>query len=220
MLLSEKKIPKWCQYEWLISKIFHDKYSSFRTKVINNTSVMGEYSERSRQIDVLVENDQFKTMIECKYYSIPIDIKAVEAFLSMFSDVKADFGILISSSGFTKSAVKRIRQYPKEISLEHIDWESAYENSFDEETYDQIKDVCAHCFDKFESGKEVPGLLCWEHGFAIEIQGKVDIYSIANCLKCNSQTVFCQACGCISIANNEQSCCENRDVFLEFFNET
>jgi hypothetical protein len=219
-VLSEKEIPKWRQYEWLISKIFHDEYATFSTKVINNSSVIGEYSERSRQIDVLVESDHSKTMIECKYYSRPIDIKAVEAFLSMFSDVKADLGILISSSGFTKSAVKRIREFPKQITLEHIDWESAYKSSFSETTYGQMEDVCSHCFDKYESGKEVPGLLCWEHGFAIELQGKVDIYSIAKCLKCNSKTVYCQACGCVSLAECDETCCDNRDVFLECYNET
>lgn len=216
---SEKEVPKWRQYEWLISKIFHDEYASLRTKVINNTSVLGEYSERSRQIDILVESDQSKTMIECKYYSRPIDIKAIETFLSMFSDVKADFGILISSSGFTKSALKRIREFPKQISLEHIDWELAYESSFSEATYGQMEDVCSHCFDKYESGKDVPGLLCWEHGFPIVFQGKVDIYSVAKCLKCNSSTVFCQACGCVSITTDEDTCCYNRDVFVEFYNE-
>ena len=213
------EIPKWRQYEWLISKIFHDEYASIDTQVISDSNITGEYSERSRQIDILVKNQVSKAMIECKHYSRPLDIKAVEAFLSMFSDVKADIGILISSSGFTKSAIKRIREFPKQIKLEQIDWEVAYENSFYEDTYGKMTDICSYCITKYKSGQEVPGLLCWDHGLAIETLGKVDIFSIGKCLKCNCLTVFCQACGFVSLAEHEEACCENRDVLLTHYNE-
>ncbi len=217
---SEIKVPEWRQFEWLISKIFHDNHTSLKTKVINDTSVIGEYSERSRQIDILVESVDCKTMIECKHYSRPVDLKAVEAFLSMFEDVNADFGILISSSGFTKSGSKRILQFPDKIKLEHIDWNSAYENSFQEEEYGRMKDVCSNCIEKYESGKEVPGLLCWDHGHYLEIQGKAFMYSIAECLKCNSIAVDCDSCGKVTLPNSDETCCANRDVFLKCYNET
>lgn len=211
---SEKEIPNWRQYEWLISKIFHDDQSSLSTKVLHDSRIIGEYSERSRQIDILVETNSSKTMIECKHYSTPIDIKAVEAFLSMFSDIKADNGILISSSGYTKSAEKRITEFQRRITLEHLDWESAYESSFSEISYGRMSDVCTHCLTKYESGKDVPGLLCWEHGFGFEIQGKLSSFSIAECLKCKSHTVYCDSCGWITIAEHEEPCCALRNEFL------
>lgn len=217
---SEKEIPNWRQYEWLISKIFHDNQSSFSTKVLHDTRIIGQYSERSRQIDILVQTNNSKTMIECKHYSIPIDLKAVEAFLGMFSDVKADNGLLISSSGFTKSAEKRISEFQGRITFEHIDWETAYESSFKEISYGRMSDVCTHCLIKYKSGKNVPGLLCWEHGFVFEIKGKISSFSISKCLKCNSHTVYCDSCGWVTIAEHDEPCCELRNEFVRCYNET
>lgn len=214
-----KDTPEWKQYEWLISKIFHDTCSSLTSTVLNDARIIGEYSERSRQIDVLIEVDNRKTIVECKHYSRPIDIKGLEAFLSMFSDVNANFGILISSSGFTKSASKRIREFEGKITLEHIDWKRAYK-SFSEQSYGRMTDVCSHCIENYESGKEVPGLLCWEHGYGIESQGKISLYSIAKCLKCGNHTVYCDSCGWITVAEYEESCCEFRDIFLKSHSET
>lgn len=217
---SEKGIPNWREYEWLISKIFHDCQSALSTKVLYDTRIMGEYSERSRQIDILVETNSSKTVIECKHYSTPVDLKAVEAFLSMFLDIKADNGILISSNGFTKSVEKRITEFQGRIALEYLDWESAYESSFSEISYGRMSDVCTHCLTKYESGKDVPGLLCWEHGFGFEIQGKLSSFSIAKCLKCKSLTVYCDSCGQNTIAEHEETCCTLRNEFIRCYNET
>ncbi|SGY87513.1 restriction endonuclease [Moritella viscosa] len=218
-MLSGKSHPNWRQYEWLISKIFHDNNSSMATEILHDTRIMGEYSERSRQIDILIKTNELKTMIECKCYSIPVDIKSVESFLGMFSDVKADFGILISSSGFTKSAEKRIREFQGQITLEKLDWEAAYKASFDEVSYGRISDICSHCIDQYESGKDVPGLLCWNHGFGLEIQGKISSFSISKCLKCNCHTVYCDCCGWMTIVEHDEPCCELRDEFLHSITE-
>lgn len=217
---SKKKVPDWRQYEWLISKIFHDSQSSLSTRVLHDAHIIGEYSERSRQIDILIETNKAKTMIECKHYSTPVDLKAVEAFLGMFADVKADYGILISSSGYTKSAEKRIKEFQGIITLEHLDWETAYESSFNVKSYGRMLDVCAYCLNKYESGKEVPGLLCWEHGFGVENQGKISSFSISKCLKCNSHTVYCDSCGWVTVLEHEAPCCEQSNGFISWYNET
>jgi len=215
ILLSTKEIPKWKQYEWLITKIFYDDNISNDSTVLHNTKIIGEYSETSRQIDILVENNNIKTMIECKHYSSPVDIKSLEAFLGMFSDVKANFGILISSSGFTKSVFKRIQEFKGQITLEHIDWEKAY-NSFQEQSYGQITDLCNYCISDYKKGREVPGLLCWEH-YGVEENGAISIYSIAECIKCNTLTVYCHSCGWITTSKSDESCCELRDIFIESY---
>src|SRR5699024_9242275 len=98
-------------------------------------------------------------------------------------------------------------KFQRRITLEHLDWESAYESSFSEISYGRMSDVCTHCLTKYESGKDVPGLLCWEHGFGFEIQGKLSSFSIAECLKCKSHTVYCDSCGWITIAEHEEPCC-------------
>ncbi|HGS4696402.1 TPA: restriction endonuclease [Vibrio parahaemolyticus] len=213
---SIKKTPEWRQYEWLITKIMHDEYSSARTTVLNDTKLIGEYSERSRQIDILLETDTGKTIIECKHYSSPVDVKAAESFMSMMNDVQADFGIMVSSSGFTSSVPRRIREFEGRISLEQLDWQHAYETSFAADSYGRITDICSNCLSHYVKGKEVPGLLCWEHGIALLVEGKVSIASVGKCLKCFSHTVYCDSCGCISIAEHDEPCCDLRDVFFEF----
>ncbi|WP_108060828.1 restriction endonuclease [Poseidonibacter lekithochrous] len=214
-----KKSPQWKQYEWLITKIFHDNSESKTETVLHDAKIIGEYSESSRQIDVLIENNNIKTIIECKHHSRPVDLKGLADFLEIFSDVKANFGILISSSGFTKSVHKRIKEFEGQITLENIDWEKAY-SSFQEQSYGRITDLCNNCIDNYISGKEVPGLLCWEHGLGIEVNDKVSMYSIGKCLKCNNHTVYCDSCGWITIAEHEESCCKLRDIFIDLYNKT
>lgn len=217
---SESEIPEWRQYEWLITKIFHDRESSFDTKVLHDSSIKGQYSERSRQVDILVKSQNLRTIIECKHYSSPIDLKSVESFLGMFADVKADDGIMVSSSGYTKSAEKRISEFQGSIVLEHLNWESAYENSFGIISYGRISDICSHCLPEYRLGKEVPGLLCWQHGFAIELKGKLSSFSISKCLKCGIHSIYCDTCGWITVAEKDESCCELRNHFITFYNET
>lgn len=203
---QSKEVPEWRQYEWLISKIYHDKYSSIETTVLKNTRLIGEYSERSREIDILVKAANELTLVECKHYSRPVDLKEVESFLSMYSDVKAQYGVMVSSSGFTKSATKRIREFGHRITLEHLDWESAFINSFEEISYGRISDICSSCFSGRRIGREVPGLLCWEHGLAVKYVGKLYLFSLGTCLKCGTKTVYCDSCGLLN--SSSESCCE------------
>jgi len=122
----------------------HDEYYSPRTTMINDVRQISEYSERSRQIDILVETDAVKTIIECKNYSSPVDVKATESFMSIMNDVQEDFGIIVSSSGFTSSVPTRVREFEGRICLEHLDWQYAYETSFAEESSGQITDICSN----------------------------------------------------------------------------
>lgn len=214
-----KESPKWKQYEWLITKIFHEKSSSNTELVLHNAKIIGKYSETSRQIDILIENNNIRTMIECKHHSRPLDLKGLADFLEIFSDVKADIGILISSSGFTKSVVKRIKEFDGKITLDSIDWKKAY-SSFQEHGYGRISDVCNNCIGNYKSGEEVPGLLCWQHGYIIEVDGIASMYSIGKCLKCHNHTVYCDVCGLITIAEDEEKCCEIRDIFIKCYKET
>ena len=216
----KKEIPNWRQYEWLITKIFHDEHYSIDTKVIHDTKLDSKFTDGTRQIDILVKGSNFKTMVECKLHSRPVDLTSVEKFMSMLSDTDADFGILISSSGFTKSARQRIREFPDKITLEHTDWELAYKSGVDLMSYSRLPEICRHCQNEYEYGKEVPGLLCWEGGKGLEVNGKISSFSISNCLKCNAQTVYCDSCGWVTIAEHEEACCELRDVFVSCYNKT
>lgn len=209
-----KNTPEWKQYEWLISKIFHDQYYSIETTILPNAKIHGKFSKRSRQIDILVTNNNVKTIIECKHHKTPLDVKDIESFISMFSDTNANNGIIISSSGFSKSAYNRISEYEKQIKLEHLDWEKAYLNSFSNDSYGKISDLCEHCNDN-ESGTEVPGLLLWQGGYGLEKNGILYIYHIAECLKCNNITIYCDSCGVITSLNEDEICCLEAEQFIQ-----
>lgn len=210
-----KDIPEWKQYEWLISKIFHDDLASIDIKVLPDAKITGQYSERSRQIDILVNNNGIKTIIECKHHSIPLDVKDIESFIGMFNDVGADNGIMISSNGFSKTAKNRINEFKTKIKLEHIEWEKAYENSFQAESYGRIKDLCEYCNNHSTQGTEVPGLLLWNGGYALEKNSIIWRYDFAKCLKCDKYTIYCDSCGVTYVVGEDEHCCQEA---LEFQN--
>lgn len=204
------------QYEWLLSKIFHDNFSSINNTIFPNTSIIGKYSEHSRQIDILVDTNEKKIVIECKHHKRPLDLKNVEAFFSMYDDLNIDNAIIISSSGFTKSVKKRVEQFEGKIKLEHLNWEKAYENSFEYQSYGIITDICEHCYESFISGTEVPGLLLWNGGYVLEKNGISFIYAFAKCLKCNGITIYCDSCGVTTLVGKDECCCLEAKSFLEY----
>ena len=77
----------------------------------------GKYSGVSRQVDVWVTGpfaggveDCVTAAVDCKHFSVSINVKHVEAFMGLVDDVDADLGVMISSSGFTPAARRRARQ--------------------------------------------------------------------------------------------------------------
>jgi hypothetical protein len=85
-------------------------------------SIKGRYSKRQRQIDVFIKQringQDFTTIVESKNYNKKINVKIVESFISMADDIGADYGIMISEIGFTKSALQRAFNNPKDIELD------------------------------------------------------------------------------------------------------
>ena len=213
-----KNTPKWKQYEWLISKIFHDNFTSIKTTVLPNIKINGKHTN-NRQIDVLIDNNGIKTIIECKNHIIPLDVEIIESFIGKFLELNVDYGIIISSSGFTKNAEKVIKQYEDKIKLEYLNWEKAYQNSFEYESYGKISDICEHCNKDFISGTEVPGLLLWDGGFALEKNGILFIYTFAKCLKCNEITIYCDSCGVTTLVGKDEYCCQEALSFYQFLEE-
>ncbi len=210
-----KNTPKWKQYEWLISKIFHDNFASIETTVLPNIKMNGKYTN-NRQIDILVDNNGIKTIIECKHHTRPLDVKNIESFIGMFIELNVDNGIIISSSGFTKNAEKRIKQFDCKIKLEHLNWEKAYKNSFEYESYGKISDICEHCYEDFISGTEISGLLLWNGGYCLEKNGIAFLFAFAKCLKCNEITIYCDSCGVTTLVGKDEYCCQEALCFYQF----
>lgn len=80
-------------------------------EVIHNARLPGRQSQATRQIDVLVRQriGQYEMMIvlDCKDHARPIDVKGVEEFLGLMTDVGAHRGALVCPKGFTQAARTR-----------------------------------------------------------------------------------------------------------------
>lgn len=75
----------------------------------------GRASKRKRQIDVLVRERigqyEISIIIDCKDYNRPVDVKGVEEFYGLLTDVGAQKGVLVCPKGFTETAKTRAEGY-------------------------------------------------------------------------------------------------------------
>lgn len=69
---------------------------------------------RDRQIDILVrlplaDLEEGLMVVDCKRYGTRVDIKDVETFIGLVEDVGAPMGLLVTTQGFTRGAIRRAR---------------------------------------------------------------------------------------------------------------
>jgi hypothetical protein len=99
--------PKWKRFEKLIHQI-HSQLAPQGAQVTGNDKIVGCESKVERQLDVTIRATvaQYKLLIvvECKDETRPIDVGAMGQFASLLRDVKANKGVMISTSGFTSAA--------------------------------------------------------------------------------------------------------------------
>ena len=98
----------------LPGKEFEQKAFELHKKLMPNAQFAYNYkklginSNIERQIDFAIFKSDilydFFIAVECKDHKRTTDIKAVEAFISVIEDVKANMGVMISRKGFSKSA--------------------------------------------------------------------------------------------------------------------
>ena len=110
----------WQEYEKEVLETLRLYYPNATIK--NNIKIKGIYSKRSRQIDIYIEDivggKTTTILVECKYYNKVIDVKVVESFMGMASDIGADIGLLITEKGYSKSALSRAYYDPLQIELD------------------------------------------------------------------------------------------------------
>jgi hypothetical protein len=94
--------------------------------------IVGCESKTGRQLDVTIRaavaQYHILIVIECKDETRPVDVGSTGEFASLLRDVKANKGVLISTSGFTKAAVEMARAQGigtrTYIDTEGVDWKS------------------------------------------------------------------------------------------------
>lgn len=99
----------WKQYEDEIFEELRRRYPA--VPITRNAKVLGRISQMLRQIDVLIEaqvlDSPVRVIVDAKKRTKPIDVNDVESFIAMMADVEAHRGILVSTNGYTKTAVSR-----------------------------------------------------------------------------------------------------------------
>lgn len=110
----------WQEYEKEVFQCVSDNYPD--AKLEFNSMLFGSYSKGLRQCDIIVRqqiNDvEYVTLVDAKYYSKKIDVKAVESFISMANDINADFGVLVTPHGYTELAYNRAENDKSTILLD------------------------------------------------------------------------------------------------------
>ncbi len=119
----------WKEYEkYVFTNI---KECFIDSECIFNSKLLGKYSKGARQCDIIVKRiineTEFITLIDAKYYSKKIDVKSVEEFISMANDIGANEGILVTQHGYSKLAYERAENDPSQILLDILSLEKLKE---------------------------------------------------------------------------------------------
>jgi len=123
--------PKWKRFEKLIHQL-HKQFAPENAVVTLDDKIVGCESKVERQLDVTIRVAvaQYNVLIviECKDEARAIDVTTMGAFASLLRDVKANKGVMISTSGFTPAAIDMARSQGIEtrtyVDTENIDWKS------------------------------------------------------------------------------------------------
>lgn len=122
---NKKRKALWRDYEKVIHEMFSEMYPE--AEIVHNTSLTGRYSKTSRQIDILITDyaagEKFTIVVDGKHYGKHVDVKEVESFLAMLMDTGADKGLLITTKGYSKAAIRRAHHDPARIELDVLNFD-------------------------------------------------------------------------------------------------
>lgn len=195
----------WEKYE---TEIFDKLNKEFPDgEILKNQKIIGTFSKRSRQIDILVKakliGKNIFGVIDCKKFSKKIDVKTVESFIGFLEDIGANLGVLITNIGYTKSAINRITNYTnRDIRLDIVKFKEFEEYHF---TWDEC-DLCRND-DNFPRGE-----IFWYEPIGIISNDKISLIQNGECTYCGESYLKCQGCGEImhfGFSDEVECCCEN-----------
>jgi tetratricopeptide (TPR) repeat protein len=110
----------WNDYEKQIFEYLKGIYPD--TTILYNQKIKGKNSKQLRQIDILIEGyiagKKIRIIVDTKFFTAKIDVKDVEAFISMVQDVDAKQGILITNKGYTQAAINTAHFGTTDIELD------------------------------------------------------------------------------------------------------
>jgi hypothetical protein len=127
--------PKSNLYERCVAAWAIEEFDFVDVTVTANAKVRGHISGRSRQVDVLLEertigNPEGRIIVEAKLHGRPVDIEVVEAVEAKLRDVNAAHAVIVSSGGFTQSAISRGDELIQLTLLEYDHVVNEYSDAF------------------------------------------------------------------------------------------
>lgn len=125
------KGPKWKAFERAVYEL-QKTFSPEEATITLNDHIPGHDSHTERQVDISIRtrvaNYEILIAIDCKDHSAPLDVNDVDAFGGLLRDIRANKGVLVSSSGFTKTALETARTHGidtlRYVDTESVDWRS------------------------------------------------------------------------------------------------
>lgn len=199
--------PNWEIYERMIARLFADQIDTDLC-VTPNARIVGSISNRSRQIDILIEarhdtDNTRRIIIDAKNRKRKITVNDVEAFQGLMTDVGATHGYLVAPSGFTDSSVKRAQEL---VSIRIIPPD--FVENFDPSTWPKCKnDRCAHGRVFWDGYPEVSmKLLPIDGQSRSPAIDKAFVHYVGKCDRCGRFHVLCITCNDIlPIPENDDS---------------
>jgi hypothetical protein len=102
-------MEKWKKFEK--SVLEYQKLFIPNGNVKYNDKILGKITETYRQVDISITakigNYEILIAIDCKDHKEPLDVKTIEEAKGLFEDIGVNKGVIISSKGFSKTALTR-----------------------------------------------------------------------------------------------------------------
>jgi len=119
---------QWRRYERQIEEALRATAEGSDAVVRFDQKLRGKYSERTRQVDVVVEGSfpgldgPVVLIADCKAWNRKLDVTHVEKFAGLVEDVGAEHGLLICPLGFSDAAERRAR-HVRGLKLSTVEFE-------------------------------------------------------------------------------------------------
>ena len=185
----------WQEYERLVASMLLNEISPHLC-ITPNARVRGRISQRSRQLDVLIDarhdtDNSRRIIVDAKKRKRKIDVTHVEAFRGLMEDVGASHGYLVCPTGHTEAALRRAQDLVT-ICLLPLD----RLHSFDPSSWPKCQQSkCAH------------GRVFWDGYPAISARGLAVspsslvypkeiayVHNVGKCDRCGQFHVLCRTC--------------------------
>jgi hypothetical protein len=104
--MGESSLSKWKQFEDVVAHI--QRSLAPRARIERNVRIRGQIPGVFREIDLAIRTRvghyPLLVVVECKDYKHPVNVKHIEAFVSMTRDVGANKGVMVAANGFSAAA--------------------------------------------------------------------------------------------------------------------